>query len=210
MLWIGGAQWAGKTSVAQRLARERCLQLYLYDYHDSRGHSWRARVYPERYPLLNAALARSADQNWVESTPGVMAQRALGIFDERFQMVLEDLTPFPAELGFLVEGWGIRPHHLEPLLPDRRRAIFLVPSDAFRRRQMDTLERARSSHHLGVTHEKRAHRNRLERDLLITANLVQEAERHRFRMLTVDGRLSLDHVVELVERHFSPYLPALS
>ncbi|MCI4064116.1 hypothetical protein MRQ36_16515 [Micromonospora sp. R77] len=37
-LWIGGAQWAGKTTLAVTLALRHGLTAYLYDRHDARGH----------------------------------------------------------------------------------------------------------------------------------------------------------------------------
>jgi adenylylsulfate kinase-like enzyme len=37
-LWIGGAQWAGKSTVARILAHRHGLTAYHYDYHDARGH----------------------------------------------------------------------------------------------------------------------------------------------------------------------------
>ncbi|UGQ15706.1 hypothetical protein LO772_30295 [Yinghuangia sp. ASG 101] len=38
MLWIGGAQWSGKTTVAEIIAEEHGLTVYHYDFHDARGH----------------------------------------------------------------------------------------------------------------------------------------------------------------------------
>ncbi|MDM4777829.1 hypothetical protein [Micromonospora sp. b486] len=37
-LWVGGAQWAGKTTLAVTLALRYGLTAYLYDRHDARGH----------------------------------------------------------------------------------------------------------------------------------------------------------------------------
>ncbi|MFB6397429.1 hypothetical protein [Polymorphospora lycopeni] len=38
VLWIGGAQWAGKTTVAAILTSRYGLTHYHCDYHDSRAH----------------------------------------------------------------------------------------------------------------------------------------------------------------------------
>jgi hypothetical protein len=37
-LWIGGGQWAGKSTVARILALRHGLTAYHYDYQDARGH----------------------------------------------------------------------------------------------------------------------------------------------------------------------------
>ena len=200
VLWTGGAQWVGKTSVARQLARAHCLQLYECDYHDSRSHSWRVHANPARYPAFSAFLARTADQNWVMTTPRDMTMRANAIFDERFDMVVEDLAPLPAELAFLVEGWCVRPRHLAPLLTDRSRAVFLVPSEAFVRRQIEVLERAGSARHLGVSDAERAQRNRLERDRLLASEVVEDARQNGFEVVTVDENGSIDEVTSLVQR----------
>ena len=36
--WIGGGQWAGKSTVAGILAERHGITHYHYDYHDARGH----------------------------------------------------------------------------------------------------------------------------------------------------------------------------
>src|SRR5687768_13704215 len=38
VLWIGGGQWAGKSTVARILAVRHGITAYHYDYHDGRGH----------------------------------------------------------------------------------------------------------------------------------------------------------------------------
>ena len=38
-LWIGGAQWPGKSTVARLLAMRHGLTAYHYDYHDARAHN---------------------------------------------------------------------------------------------------------------------------------------------------------------------------
>jgi adenylylsulfate kinase-like enzyme len=38
-LWIGGGQWAGKSTVARLLAQRHGITAYHYDYHDARGHN---------------------------------------------------------------------------------------------------------------------------------------------------------------------------
>jgi adenylylsulfate kinase-like enzyme len=55
VLWIGGAQWAGKSTVAWLLSRRHGLTAYHYDFHDSRGHHDRALAHAGRYPHRHAA-----------------------------------------------------------------------------------------------------------------------------------------------------------
>jgi hypothetical protein len=54
-LWIGGGQWAGKTTVAGLLTDRHHLVHYHYDYHDARGHE-------DRRIAARVRRARSAEE----------------------------------------------------------------------------------------------------------------------------------------------------
>src|SRR4051794_33350391 len=77
VLWLGGGQWAGKTTVATLLCARYPLVRYAYDYHDARAHADRSRAYPERYPRRHAWIAADdggdRDANWVRPEPDEMA-----------------------------------------------------------------------------------------------------------------------------------------
>jgi hypothetical protein len=205
VLWIGGGQWSGKTSIAQLLVERHGLQLYDYDYHDSRSHSTRAKEPPDRYPHIRAALSRTPDQSWVLRSPEEMAQTTLQHFEERFAMLLEDLQQMPAAPLVLVEGWGIRPSLVWPLLKSKRQAIWLVATEGFRRHQLDVMPRAQRLA-VETSDPDRAQRNRLERDRLLGRDVIESARRLRLKVLVVDGKKSLEAVAALVESHFQPFL----
>jgi hypothetical protein len=206
MLSIGGAQWAGKTSIARLLAARHGLQHYDYDFHDARSHAGRARADPERYSYFHRGLARTADQSWVLRSPQEMAASTLRVFEERFRMVLEDLEKLPVEPPVLVEGWGIRPDLVAPLLKSRRQAIWLVPTEGFRRHQLEVLPRAQRVS-VETSDPERAQRNRLKRDQLLARDVVESARQLGLRVVRVDGRKGLAEVAALVEAHFRPFLP---
>jgi hypothetical protein len=210
VLWIGGAQWSGKTSVAQLLAVRHPLLLYAYDYHDARSHADRSRADSARFPRRHAFLAaldRDPDDVWVTPAPDVMAADALRSFRERFEMVLEDLAALPAGVPVLAEGWGLRPDLIAPLLDDARRAVFLVPSEDFRQQQLCALPRAGLFPVSGVSDPDRAQRNRIERDRLLARDVVESANRLGLRVIIVDGNRSVAEVAEMVEGQFRPFLP---
>jgi len=211
VLWIGGGQWAGKTSVAHLLLVRHPLLFYAYDYHDARSHADRSRAEPDRYPARHAffaALDRHPDEAWVAPTPEAMAEGTLRSFVERFDMVVEDLLAMPPGPSILAEGWGLRPELVGPLLDSPRKAVFLVPSEAFRQHQVRTLPRAGRLQVPGITDVERAHRNRVERDRILTHDVVESARRHDLRVIEVDGSLDAAGVALLVEEYFRPFLPS--
>jgi hypothetical protein len=211
VLWIGGGQWAGKTSVAHILIARYPLLFYAYDYHDARSHAARSRADPARYPSRHAffaALDRHPDEVWVTPPPEAMAEGTLHSFRERFAMVVEDLARMPPGPPILADGWGLRPDLVAPLLDSPRKAVFLVPSEEFRQHQIRTLPRAGALQTLGVSDPEGAQRNRVERDRILASDVVETARRHGLRVIVVDGGLDLPAVTALVEEHFRPFLPS--
>ena len=210
VLWIGGAQWSGKTSVAQLLAVRHGLIHYAYDYHDARSHADRSRAHPERYPQRAAflrALERDPDAAWVAPAPEEMAASALLSFAERFEMVLDDLSNLPTGAAVLAEGWGLRPDLVAPLLDAPERAVFLVPTEEFRQHQLSTLPRAGTFGAAGVSDRERAQRNRVTRDRIVAEEVVASAQRLGLRVIMVDGTQSVAGLADLVEAQVRPYLP---
>lgn len=173
---------------------------YFYDYHDARAHAARARAAPEQYPHLAAFVERSErdpDAVWVRPTPTEMAETSHRVWSDRFRMVLDDLARMPAGSTVLAEGWGLRPELVAPLLDSPRRAIFLVPTEAFRQHQLATLPRAGQFSDIpGITDREKAQRNRIER-----------ANGLGLRVIHVDGEGGPERALALVEEHFRPYLP---
>jgi hypothetical protein len=209
VLWIGGAQWSGKTSVAQLLTVRHPLIMYAYDYHDARSHADRSRADPERFPHRNAfleALDRNPDEVWVAPTPETMAADAQRSFRERFERVLEDLAALPSGVPVLAEGWGLRPELIAALLDNPSRAVFLVPSEGFRQEQLERVPRAGQLAISGIGDPDRAQRNRVERDRLLALDVVESANRLGLHVIEVDGRQSVAEVAALVEEQFRPFL----
>ena len=210
VLWIGGAQWAGKTTVARLLAARYPLVVYAYDYHDARSHSARARADADRFPAYNAFLAAlddDPDRVWSDPSPKQMAERELAVFRERFQMVSEDLSALPEATPVLAEGWGLRPDLVAPHLAAPEKAIFLVPTESFRQSQLDALGRAKRISVGGLREPARAQRNRIERDRLLAEDVVARANALGLPTLEVDGIENPLSVSERVGKQFRPFLP---
>jgi hypothetical protein len=210
VVWMGGAQWAGKSTVARILAARYPIAVYHYDYHDARSHSMRARRDPTRFPELNhfiRTLDADPDDIWVRPSPADMADVARSIFEERFVMVLEDLVAMPDDLTVLAEGWGLRPQLLAPRLPEIERAIFLVPTESFRNHQAREMGRAQRLEIDGLSDPERAQGNRVARDAILAGEVVADARRLGLRVIEIDGVDNETVIASRVEAQFRPFLP---
>ncbi|TDC80197.1 hypothetical protein [Streptomyces hainanensis] len=205
MLWIGGAQWAGKTTVSELVAHEHGLTVYHYDYHDARGHQ-------DRRIALRVARGEPVedpppDQVWVNRSPEEMATEALAGFPVRFAWALDDLRALFTGRPAIAEGWGLRPELVAPLLDSPRRMVVLVPTEEFRRHQLRTYPRA-GALDVPVSDPARAQANRVARDHLIAEDAARQARRLGIRVIEVDGTLDAAAVASTVAEHFAPYLRA--
>ena len=193
VLWIGGPQGSGKSSVARALAYRFDLQLYLVDH--------RVWVHEPRMPSTEFG-SLSLEERWVTATP----ERMLGWFvttsRHRFRLVLEDLRALPAAPGAVVEGPQLFPTSVAAVLRSPERALFLVPSPAEQRERL--LARGPMPN---VSDGLQARRNATERDLMISALYEREARDLRLLVLRSDG--PLDEVVERAAAHFRPVVDRL-
>lgn len=208
VLWIGGAQWSGKSTVAWLLSRRFGLTAYHYDFHDARGHYDRAMAHASRYPHRHAWQTlheHDPDMTWVRRSPQEMAEGCKLGQAERFGMVLDDLRALSSGRPLVAEGWGLRPEFVAPLLSAPEQAVFLVPTETFRQHQLRELPRAgRIS--AEVSDPERAQANRVERDRILAQDTVESARQHGLRVIEVDGSLSVGGLTNLVADHFSPWL----
>lgn len=203
-LWIGGGQWAGKSTVARLLAVRYGLTAYHYDYHDARAHN--DRRIARRVELGEPTAEPDPDTRWVHPTPEEMAAETLAGFPIRFNWALDDLRALVSGRPIIAEGWGLRPELVAPIIDSPRRMIVMAPTEEFRQHQLRELPRAAAfGHH--VSDPTRAQHNRLARDHLVAEEAARTARRLGIRVIDVDGSHDAQAVTEIVADHFTPYLP---
>ena len=196
-LWIGGGQWAGKSTVSRLLAYRHRLTAYHYDYHDARAHN-------DRRAAQGTALKPG---QWIGHTAEALAASALRDFVVRFEWVLDDLRALVSGVPIVAEGWGLRPELVAPIAHDPRQMIVMIPTEEWRRHQLLVLPRA-SSFGPAVTDPEAALRLRMERNRLIAEDAAASAHRLGIRVMKVDGTLDAEAIADIVEDHFAPFLSA--
>ena len=212
VLWLGGPPDAGKTSVAQLLAGKHALQLYHFDRREM-DHIRRAD--PLRHPALSALRSRLAalderaflDRLWVTPAPEEMARETIASWSERVGLAVEDLLAMPGDRPIIAEGPGFFPEVVLPLLSSPRQAIWLVPTEGFKRASHE--RRGKSAFKRAASDPERATRNHIARDLLLAEHYRQTARELRLPLIEVDGTRPAEEVAAAVEAHFAPWLPAV-
>lgn len=202
-LWIGGAQWAGKSTVARLLAARHRVTCYHYDYHDARAH-WDRRV-AAAVASGQPAPVFDAEAVFVQATPAEMVEYAMGTFTQRFPLVLDDLRGLVSGGPVIAEGWGLRPELVADVAPSLDQMVVMVPTEEFRQHQLATLDRAQTTS-FDVSDPERAQRNRVDRDRSLALSTVETARRLGVRVIEVDGTLPAEGVADLVGDHFTRYL----
>lgn len=207
VLWIGGPPDCGKTTIADRLAERHGLQVYHFDRHEMEHFG---RVDPARHPALYAAHPdrMTTEARWLGSPPEAMARETIACWTERFGMALDDLRAMPPAPPIVAEGPGLFPDCVRPFIADRRQAIWLVPSDEFKRASV--LRRGKPGARHETSDPERAQRNLIARDLAMGAYVRERAAALDLTQVEVDGSRDLDAVTALVEQHFGPWLAAPS
>jgi hypothetical protein len=196
--WIGGGSAAGKSTIARRLAARYGLPLYATD--DAMAdHA--ARSTPEGAPLLHRFLAMDMDERWVQRSPEEMLDTFHWFRGEGFEAIVEDLAALSRAGAVIAEGFRLLPHRVAPLLAEPRRAVWLLPTPAFRRAVCEA--RGPEWSFLRETSDPaKALRNLLERDRLFTDRLREATRRLGLRAIEVDAATTEQDLADRVSDAF--------
>ena len=123
-------------------------------------------------------------------------------FQDRFPLVVEELLGMPKDPMIVAEGFGFTPELLSPLLPSSRQAIWLVPTEEFKRASME--RRNKPSFKDKVSDPERATRNLFLRDMLLAKQVKLQAQSFGMTVYEIDGALPVEQIAALVEQHFKP------
>lgn len=197
VLWLGGAPDAGKTSIARLLAGRHRLRAYHLDAAEP-GHV--ARLDPARHQAMRDWVAMTTDERWVLRPPEAIARHTIAFGTERFEMVIEDLLAFPKEPPILAEGPWLFPDLVAPLLSRPQQAVWLDPTEAFKR--ASAARRGKPSSRGKASDPERMARHWFDRDTLLAAHIRQLAAERGLTVIGVDGARPPEEMAAAVEAHF--------
>jgi 2-phosphoglycerate kinase len=202
VLWIGGATDAGKTTVARWLCEYYGWPLYEYDRTDIAHHQRLAKVLPDYKRFIDASL----DERWLHPEPEVLLERALDSFGQRIYFIAEELRAWtlPKGVNMLVEGFGLTPDLLNPLLSSPYQAIWFIPTEVFKQASME--RRGKPAFAKETSNPEKVKQNLYTRDRLLARTIERQARAHDLRIVEVDGSKSVEELAKLVIEHFAPFI----
>jgi hypothetical protein len=190
VLWIGGAQGAGKSTAARAFAHRKGLRLYFVDAF-TYSHAERAETGP--YPAMRAFEAKTMDERWLHPEPEEMADEFVEYSRDRFRMVLDDLHGLPTRPAIVAEGPQLLPELVAPLLARPEAAIWLVPTPRLQRGLLDARPSAGPDHtsDADLVRAKMTRRNEL-----IGERIRSSALEHGLELVEIDAYEQADDALE--------------
>lgn len=210
VLWIGGPPDCGKTTIAGLLAKKYEIQVYHFDRYEM-NHVRRADsiLQPALFELKKILATNDERAQlewlWVQRTPIEMAESTIASWTERIVFVIEDLMKLPKNSMIIAEGPGFFPKVVLPLIQSPRQAIWMAPSEGFKRESYK--RRKKGEFRIKILGDcKIAQQKHIERDLLISDYYKQAVHEHQLPFIEIDETKSVDEMVKKLNVYFRPLL----
>jgi len=142
------------------------------------------------------------DERWVNRSPQTMLETFHWYQGEGFNMIIEDILRLPKRPGVIVEGFRLLPRLVQPLLAERRRAVWLIPTPEFREAVFEGRGGTQWAFIGKTSNPERALRNLLERDAMFTRRLHEEAQRLGVNVIPVDPTTTVEELTGRVMEAF--------
>jgi hypothetical protein len=207
VFWLGGSPCAGKSSISEVLASRFDLDVYRVD-EAFEVHA--QRFDPVLHPTLTKWCASSWNQRWMQTTDSLV-QDAIACYGEHFTLILEDILSLPNHKPLLVEGTALLPRQVINVLPERNRAIWIVPTADFQRGHYSKREWVFEIL-AQCDNSEAAFQNWMKRDAEFAHWIAAEVNALGLELLRVDGKDTVEDNAMTVAAHFSfsAYVPHIS
>lgn len=198
--WIGGSPGAGKTTIASMLGNLYGVDVYHCDLH-YKEHVAKARQ--EIHPVIHRLAPMSEQDFWMRPVP-VQFQEAIEFYSEEFKIMLKNIQD--RRQGYrtmIVEGTILMPQLIAALNVPKHRAVWLIPSEEFQRKQH--LTRGDWVHDIlrQCCQPAVALENWMRRDTLFANYIKQKCEEFCVVCYTTDGSMSQADMCSKVQNHFA-------
>jgi hypothetical protein len=191
-LWIGGSPCSGKSTVAGLIASSRNRLLYSCDDAFQR-HA--AAVEPAEGPALKKVTTMDIGDRLAQPIE-VQVDDVFRLYREEFPLIAQDLTEAGGPI--VVEGAALLPELLAGQNVPHDRAVWIVPTEDFQRRQY---RRRGWAHDLlaSTADPDRAFQRWMRRDTVFAHLIAGQARALGYPVISVDGTASATGVAAAVE-----------
>lgn len=199
VLWMGGSPCSGKSSIAEMLAKKYGLRVYKCD-----DAFWEhaKRVDPAKHPTFHRLTHMTWDELWMRPVAVQIADE-FACYREQFGMIIDDLLVLPRSTPVIAEGAALLPDLVSDLLPDRDRAVWVIPTEPFQREHYTPEKRPFVNDILAhCQNPTQAFANWMDRDVGFAKRIAQQAQELDLKGLTVDGRRTIEQNAEMVAKYF--------
>lgn len=148
----------------------------------------------------------SADDRWVTPASEELFRRSMRSFHLRWPLLLRDLAELARrpDAPVIVEGFGLLPELVAPLLDDPRQGLWLIPTEAFKRASWE--RRSKPGFRTQVSDPDRGAANLWDRDLLLAAEIERQARALELKVIVNDGGLDAGQLADAAVDWFAPFL----
>ncbi|MBN1976681.1 MAG: hypothetical protein JW918_04690 [Anaerolineae bacterium] len=199
VLWMGGSPCSGKSSIAEMLAEKYGLRVYRCD-----DAFWEhaKRVDPVAHPTFHRLTHMAWDEIWMRPVAVQIADE-FACYLEQFGMIVDDLLALPRSTPVIAEGAALLPELVSGLLPDRSRAVWVLPTESFQRKHYTPEKRPFVNDILAhCQNPTQAFANWMDRDVGFARRVAGQAQALGLEIVTVDGQRTIEQNAEIVAQYF--------
>ena len=194
---LGGSPCSGKSTVSTRLSIRYDLQVYKVD---DREGAHQNKIDPARHPTMHAFS--KLDWNEIWSRPvSVQVREELAFYQEKSEMILDDLLDFNEVKPLILEGAAFLPELIHQWGIPKNRGLYLIPSKEF---QVHHYQQRPWITQILQTCDKpeQAFENWMERDHQFGQEILQQLQDYPYHSIIIDGTLNLDQICNVAEVYF--------
>lgn len=195
--WIGGSPCAGKSSIAEILAKKYDFTVFKCDDFMIKHIEKSDKV---RHPIMNKFKKMSWNQIWMRSVD-IQVIEEFDFYREEFDMLLNDLELSLENKTMIVEGTALLPELLNSLKINKKKVVYIAPTNDFQVHYYS--KRTWIKEVLGqCENPSLAFSNWMERDVEFSNVVLDTANKLGMQTFRVDGDLSIEEMVIKVEEYF--------
>ncbi len=194
----------GESSVAEMLASRYGLAMYRCD---DTFFEHEKRIDPAIQPTFHKIASMTWNEIWMRPVDVQVAEE-IECYREEFDMIVVDLLTYPKSSpvcapAVIAEGAALLPGLLSSVLLDRRRAMWIVPTEAFQRAHYTPERRPWMRDILGQCEDPaQVLRNWMGRDAGFARQVAGQARALGLGLIEVDGKRTIEQNAQIVAHHF--------